>query len=155
MGVSPSGDISFNFSEAVSLGSGEIQLLDSGGKVVTSYNAATGGGGALSVSGSTLTIHPGSALAAVSGYTLVLPAGSVKDLAGNAFAGSTGYHFTTAGSGVTQTATVQRPQPDRRHRRDTLIAGSGNGTLDGGAGNDVLQAAPATPRCWGAVATTP
>ncbi len=138
VGVSVTGDIRFTFSEAVALGSGEILLQDSDGNLVTSFNAATGGGGALSISGGTLTLHFASALSASSSYTLVLPAGSVKDLAGNAFTGANTYRFTTGGSGVTQTATLTAPNLTGGAGDDTLIAGPGNGTLDGGAGNDVL-----------------
>jgi Ca2+-binding RTX toxin-like protein len=139
VGVSPGNDLRFTFSEPVALGSGEILLLDNNGSVITSFNAATGGGGVLSVSGSTLTLHFASPLAVASGYTLVLPAGSIKDLSGNLYAGTNSFHFTTAGSGVTLTATATTPNLTGTAGDDTLIAGPGNGTLDGGAGDDVLQ----------------
>jgi Ca2+-binding RTX toxin-like protein len=140
VGVSVNGNLSFTFSEAIALGSGAILLEDSDGNVVASYDVASGGGGVLSVSGSTLSIHPGSALASTSAYTLVLPASAVKDLAGNTLASGGSYHFTTAGSGVTQVGTAASPSLTGTSGDDTLTAGPGNATVDGGAGNDVLLA---------------
>jgi hypothetical protein len=52
----------------------------------------------LSISGSTLTLNPSADLAFSTGYTVEFAAGSVKDLAGNSFAGSTSNNFTTASS---------------------------------------------------------
>jgi Ca2+-binding RTX toxin-like protein len=134
--VPVSSDITLSFSESIALGTGSIVLKDVDGNVVATYTAANSAN--LIVSGSTLTVHFSTALAASSGYSLELGASSVHDLAGNNFAGSTGYHFTTAGSGITASASASAPNLSGTAGDDTLIAGPGNGTLDGGAGNDVL-----------------
>ena len=50
----------------------------------------------ISVSGSMLTINPTANLANGTHYFVSLAAGSIKDLAGNSYAGTTTYDFTTA-----------------------------------------------------------
>jgi hypothetical protein len=52
----------------------------------------------VTVSGSTLTINPASDLSYSTGYKVELAAGSVKDLAGNNYAGTTAYNFATTAS---------------------------------------------------------
>jgi len=63
------------------------------GTVVESYDAATSPN--LSVTGSTLTINPTSNLANGTQYFVSFASGSVKDLAGNSYAGTASYDFTT------------------------------------------------------------
>ena len=95
-GVAVGSDIVLTFSEAVQKGSGSI-VIHSGsatGAAVATYDAATSGN--LSVSGNTLTINPSSDLAAGTHYFVTLDAGSIKDLAGNSYAGTTAYDFITA-----------------------------------------------------------
>jgi Ca2+-binding RTX toxin-like protein len=134
-GVATSVNILITFSEAIALGSGNIFLKDANGTVVASYNAASNAAN-LSISGDTLTIHPGTALAAGSGYSLELSAGSVHDLAGNNFAGMASYHFITLGTGsfIAGNGALVGTNGD-----DTLQGGAGNDSLDGGAGDDVLD----------------
>ena len=64
------------------------------GAVVASYDAATSAN--LTISGSTLTINPTADLTPGTHYYITLPDGSIEDLAGNHFAGTSAYDFTTA-----------------------------------------------------------
>ena len=99
-GTAISSNIVVGFSEAIQNGSGTIAIhSDSAtGTVLESYNVATSAN--LSISGSTLTIDPTVNLAGNTHYFVTFDAGSVKDLAGNSYAGTTSYDFTTAnGSG--------------------------------------------------------
>lgn len=93
VGVAVSVNLTLNFSEAVQRGAGTIVLRSASGAAVESYNAATSTN--LTITGSTLVVNPTANLAAGTGYQLELPAGSIKDLAGNSYAGTTSYNFTT------------------------------------------------------------
>jgi methionine-rich copper-binding protein CopC len=104
-GVSVSSDIVLSFSEAVQKGSGVIELHSgsSTGQLIASYDAASSSN--LTVSGNTLTINPTADLANGTHYYVTLAAGSIKDVAGNSYAGTTAYDFSTsAGTVVTDTA---------------------------------------------------
>ena len=93
IGIATGSDIVIIFSEAVQLGSGLIEV-HSGSAIGTVV--ATNTTEALSVSGSMLTINPTANLANGTHYFVSLAAGSIKDLAGNSYAGTTTYDFTTA-----------------------------------------------------------
>ena len=87
-------NIVLTFSEAIALGTGKIVLKTSPGTVVATYDAATSSN--LSISGAVLTINPTADLSPSTGYKVEFAAGAVKDFAGNSYAGSTDYNFTTA-----------------------------------------------------------
>ena len=86
-------DIVFTFSEAIQHGSGTITLKTAAGTVAATYDAASSTN--LSISGSTLTINPSSDLGIFSSYKVEIPAGAIKDLAGNSYAGVSDYNFST------------------------------------------------------------
>lgn len=91
-------------------GSGEIVLSTAGGTVVEKF--AVGSSSRVSFNGSTdLTITPTSALAYGTGYVLSFPSGAVRDTAGNAFAGLSGYDFTTVPPPDIVAPTVQSVSP--------------------------------------------
>ncbi|MBX9937595.1 MAG: Ig-like domain-containing protein [Burkholderiaceae bacterium] len=81
------------FSEAVQRGSGSIVLKTAAGAIVASYDAAASS--AISINGNVLTLQPGITLAQGAAYRVDFAAGSVKDLAGNSYGGTTSYNFTT------------------------------------------------------------
>ena len=82
------------FSEDIQRGTGLILLKTAAGVIVASYDAATSSN--LNVTGSTLTINPTADLAYGTAYSVEFAPGSIKDLAGNDYAGSSSYSFTTA-----------------------------------------------------------
>ncbi|HSV45554.1 MAG TPA: Ig-like domain-containing protein, partial [Ramlibacter sp.] len=126
-GVAVGANLVVTFSEAVQRGAGTITVRTAEGAVVASYNAATSPD--LAFSGSQLTINPAADLAYGAGYVVELAAGSVKDLAGNAYAGSSNYNFSTAtGLAVNGSGGA-----------DSLSGSSGNDTVSGGAGIDSLS----------------
>ena len=98
-GVAVGANIVVTFNEAVQRGSGSIVLKTNAGVTVATYDAATSSN--LSISGSTLTINPTADLALGTGYKVEFAAGTVKDLAGNSYVGTTTYNFTTGNSGDT------------------------------------------------------
>ena len=120
-GVTVASDIVINFSEAVQKGAGTIQIHtgSAAGTVVASYDAATSAN--LAVSGTTLTINPTADLANGTHYFVTLDAGSIKDAAGNSYAGTSSYDFTTAPIATT-----------------VLTGTTGNDTFTGGAGNETV-----------------
>jgi VCBS repeat-containing protein len=95
-------DIVLNFSEAIKLGTGTI-ALHSGSATGTVTTCD------ISISGTTLTINPVSNLSHSTHYFVTLAEGSVLDLTGNHFSGSSTYEFSTgadpyAGSGSDSSA---------------------------------------------------
>ncbi|MFZ4524190.1 MAG: Ig-like domain-containing protein [Chlorobium sp.] len=96
-GVAVSSDITLTFSESVQKGSGLIEIHSGSatGTVVESFDAATSPN--LTISGNTLTINPAANLASGMHYFVTLNEGSIKDLAGNTFAGTMMYDFMTEG----------------------------------------------------------
>ncbi|WP_245153567.1 S8 family serine peptidase [Chlorobaculum sp. 24CR] len=88
-------DIALTFSEEIQAGIGsiEIRVGSSRGVVVESFNVASSS--QLSFSGSTLTIDPSSDLDTGTHYYVTFAKGSVVDLSGNKYAGTTSYDFTT------------------------------------------------------------
>ena len=92
-GAAIDANIVLTFSEAIALGTGNIVLKTAAGVTVATYSAATSTN--LSISGSTLTINPTADLGYATGYSVEFAAGSIKDLVGNSYAGTTSYNFTT------------------------------------------------------------
>ncbi|NTU53697.1 MAG: DUF4347 domain-containing protein, partial [Chlorobiaceae bacterium] len=94
-GVALSNNITVTFNESIQRGTGMIELRSGSatGTVIEFINAATSN--RLTISGAALTIDPASNLANNTQYFLILPSGTVKDLAGNNYAGTSSYDFTT------------------------------------------------------------
>ena len=139
-GVAVGSNVVVTFSETVVRGAGTIVLKNAAGLIVESYDAASSAN--LSLAGSTLTVNPTADLAAGTGYKLEFAAGSIKDAAGNAYAGGADYSFTTAGTApVTGEPVVGTPGDDTivgGSQDDVIHAGTGNDTVQGNAGNDQL-----------------
>jgi cyclophilin family peptidyl-prolyl cis-trans isomerase len=111
IGVPLGGNIVLTFSEAIVRGSGNIVLKTAAGAIVEIFDAAASA--RLTISGATLSIDPSADLAYVPGYSLEIAAGTIKDLAGNAYAGTTAYHFTPnypTGGGVSLDGTPAQGQ---------------------------------------------
>ncbi len=102
-------DIVLTFSEAIAKGAGAIEIHSGSatGGLVASYDVATSTN--LAVSGTTLTINPTADLANGTHYYVTLATGSIKDLSGNNYAGTTAYDFTTAAATPTPTPTPVAP----------------------------------------------
>lgn len=126
-GVSLGANLVVTFSEAVQRGSGNITLTNAAGALIATYDAAVSSN--LSITGSTLTINPTSDLSYSTGYKLEFASGSIKDLAGNNYAGSTDYNFTTLANTPDQTFTGSSGN-------ESFISSSGNDTINGGSGID-------------------
>ena len=93
--VSISSNIVVTFSETIQRGIGTIEIhRDSPtGSVVESYNVATSGN--ISLSENILTINPDADLANGTHYYLTISEGSITDLVGNGYHGTSSYDFTT------------------------------------------------------------
>ena len=94
-GVAVDHNIVVDFSEAIQRGAGTVAIHSGSvdGPVLESYDAATSTN--LAISGITLTINPTENLLNSSHYYVTFSPGSVKDLVGNSYAGTTSYDFTT------------------------------------------------------------
>ncbi len=125
--VTLNSDIVVVFSEPITLGTNAITLTKADGTLIASYDASHSGN--LSISAGTLTINPSLDLSPGTVYKVNFAAGSIKDLSGNNFAGTSSYSFTTLAD-VVLTGTSGN---------DTLTSGTGNDTLTGGAGNDIID----------------
>ena len=125
-GVAVAGNIIVTFSEAIQRGTGSIVLKNAAGTTIETFDAATSS--LLSISGTTLTINPTSSLAYSTSHFVTFASGTVKDLAGNAYTGTTTYDFTTMADPFIGTT-----------GSNTLTGGAGNDTLDGGTGIDTAS----------------
>lgn len=121
-------NIVITFNEAIQRGAGAIVLRDASGAAVASWDAATSAN--LAVAGNVLTINPSADLGAGTGYRVEFPAGSLKDLAGNAWTGSTALQFSTAGKAVQSFVGTAA--------NDTFTVPVGVSTADGQGGIDKL-----------------
>lgn len=95
--VLPGANLTLTFSEAVRASTGNILL--SGGGVTRSI--AVTDTSQVAFNGSTMTINPSADLAADTDYSVRFSAGTVRDMAGNAFAGlssASQFNFHTAGT---------------------------------------------------------
>lgn len=94
--VNETGDVGSNFvikfSENIQPGSAYITLNISDGKTVSTYSQATI---YIQTSGNTLTINPPEDLKYSTSYTVELEVGSIKDLNGNEYTGTSYYNFST------------------------------------------------------------
>jgi alkaline phosphatase/2',3'-cyclic-nucleotide 2'-phosphodiesterase (5'-nucleotidase family)/3',5'-cyclic AMP phosphodiesterase CpdA/methionine-rich copper-binding protein CopC len=95
-GIAVNENMVITFSEAIQRGSGTIAIHAGSpdGPVVESYNVMTSPN--LTISESRLTINPTADLASGTHYYVSFGEGCVKDLAGNSYAGTSGYDFSTA-----------------------------------------------------------
>ncbi len=99
--VAVGANLVFTFSEAIKLGTGNITIYSSAG--VATQTIAVTDATQVSISGSTMTVNPARDLSAGTAYYVNVAAGTVKDLANNAFAGISGsstYNFSTAAPAV-------------------------------------------------------
>jgi serralysin len=92
-GIAIGSNIVLNFSEAIAKGTGNIVLKTVAGVTVTTFDVASSSN--LSISGSTLTINPSTDLGYSTAYSVEFAAGTIKDLAGNSYAGTSSYNFST------------------------------------------------------------
>ena len=104
-------------------------LKTAAGTVVETYNTASSA--KLSFSGSMLTINPTVNLAHETQYIVEFPAGSLQDLVGNDYAGTTSYDFTTAAAPILS-------------KNDNFVAAqfASPAILGSGPGNDTYLLAP-------------
>ncbi|NBT79487.1 MAG: hypothetical protein EBT04_13770, partial [Betaproteobacteria bacterium] len=137
-GIDPAVSMTMAWSEAVQRGVGTIEIRQGSatGPLFESFDIASSnrlslsgipiGGG-----GPTLTIDPVQTLKDLTQYFVVVPAGGLKDLAGNSYAGTSTYDFTTRAA---VPVSIAGSSAD-----DSLVGGGANDTLTGGAGNDTLD----------------
>lgn len=126
-GVGVDENIVVTFSESVQRGSGNITLKTVAGTLIASYDAGLSTN--LLISGSTLTINPTTDLSYSTGYKLEFAAGSIKDMAGNNYVGTSDYNFTTRANSASQTFVGVSGN-------ESFISGAGNDSIDGGPGID-------------------
>lgn len=109
-GVAVGANIVLTFDEDIQRGTSNIVLKKASGEVVATYASATSTN--LSFSGKTLTINPSADLASDQSYIVELQANSVRDLAGNAYAGSTSYNFSTGNTNGPELTNIYPAQTD-------------------------------------------
>jgi methionine-rich copper-binding protein CopC len=90
--VAVGANVVVTFSEPIQRGAGNIVLKKADGTTLATYAQSST---EVTVSSSTLTINPAADLSYSNSYKVEFAAGSVQDLAGNNYAGTTSYNFTT------------------------------------------------------------
>jgi len=91
--VSVTANISVKFSEAIQRGTGNIILKDAEGTVIETFNAANSN--RITISGKTLKIDPTDDFELGKRYFVTFAPGTIRDLSGNAYAGTETYDFRT------------------------------------------------------------
>ena len=127
--IAVNSNIVVTFSEAIAKGVGNITLKTAAGATVATYDAASSGN--ISISGNTLTLNPTADLDFNTGYKVEFAAGTVKDLAGNSYAGTTSYNFTTIAASSQGTIGTSG--------NDKLTGTTGDDSIDGLAGTDTAH----------------
>lgn len=137
-GIDPAISMTMLWSEPVQRGVGSIEIRQGSatGTLLESFDIASSNrlslsGVPIGGGGPTLTIDPVQTLKDLTQYFVVVPAGGFKDLAGNPYAGTSSYDFTTRAA-----IPVSIPGSSAD---DSLVGGGANDTLTGGAGNDTLD----------------
>lgn len=135
------------FNERIQLGTGTITLKTMAGKVIESFDVTPS-----SSSSTSLTINPVNDLAYNTSHTLTITSGSIVDIAGNAFAGTKTYKFTTTDTVSTASASFTLSNDVNKLKYigtsnftgngngadNVITAGTGNDKLNGGLGKDTL-----------------
>lgn len=129
-GVGITENIVVTFSENIQRGTGNIAIKTFDGLTIATYNASTSNN--LSIAGNVLTINPSDNLNYGTHFSVEFVAGSIKDLAGNSFTGTTSYNFTTMGDPSNQTLIGT-------NLNETFTGGTGNDSIDGGGGIDTAS----------------
>jgi methionine-rich copper-binding protein CopC len=139
--VAVGANIVVTFSETIQRGSGNIVLKTASGTTVATYAQSSSN---VTISGSTLTINPSADLSYSTGYKVEFAAGSIKDVAGNNYAGTTSYNFTTAAAPDTTAPTVTTFSPADEATAVAIganIVVTFSETVQRGTGNIVLKTA--------------
>lgn len=146
-------NITLTFNEPIQKGTGTIQIRtdSANGKVIESFDAAISPN--ISISDHSLIIDPTQSLSYNTHYFVTLASGTVEDLAGNNYQGTTTYDFTTTNTVTTALSsyTLSTKEPnDLTYIGSSDFAGTGtiknniitssigNDKLDGGKGTDTL-----------------
>ena len=155
--VGPSSTITLRFSENVKAGYGLIALTTAGGSVIETFSVSSSS--RLSFDGGTqLTIRPTQPLPYGTEFVLSVPAGAVLDIAGNGYAGLSGYDFTTMAAPDTTAPSLTGGTPAQGSTGVSLSAdllvqfseaiarGNGTITLRTSTGAEVERFDAASPR---------
>ncbi len=145
-GVAVASNITLTFSEAIQRGAGNIVLRNAVGTVIETFAAASAA--QISISGNQLTLNPSADLSGGTSYRVDFDFGSVKDLAGNVYTGTTGYNFTTLGITST-TPTAGDDLLTGSDGADTINALAGNDIVNALGGDDVIDGGPGADRLNG------
>ena len=142
VGVALDANIVLTFNEPVARGAGLIVLKTAAGLIVETFSAASSLN--LSFNGTALTLNPTVSLLTETAYQIEFPGGAVADLAGNSFAGTSSYNFTTIAAGHTLSGTALADTLLGTAGSDTINAGAGNDTVTGAGGDDTVDGGDGT-----------
>ena len=139
IGVAVGSNITLTFSEAVQRGAGTIAIRigSASGNIVESFEAASSD--RISISGSTLTLDPTANLAGGTTYFVTFASGTVKDLSGNAYEGTSTYDFFTLPSGTVITGTSAANTLTGTAAGEAIYGLGGNDTITGAGGIDYMD----------------
>jgi len=137
-GQAADADLVFTFSEPIVAGTGLLTLRGDNG--VALFSGSISGSSAITVSGSTITLHLSQPLAYGTTYSVEFGSGAVKDLAGNT-SYSNYASFTSGLSPVALnvTGTADAEKIIGSDLADTLSGAGGSDTVYGYGGDDVLN----------------
>ncbi|MBP8148209.1 MAG: choice-of-anchor L domain-containing protein [Limnohabitans sp.] len=137
--VAVGSNIVLTMTEALARGTGSISLYSGSptGTLVESFDAALSN--RISITNSTLTLDPTNNLTNNTRYFVVFGNGAVRDLAGNAYAGTNTYDFMTTPAGNPITGTVNADALNGTAGVDLISGWGGNDTMTGAGGTDLMD----------------
>jgi hypothetical protein len=141
IGVSINANLVLTFNESIQFGTGNIELKTLAGVTIANFPVTSSTN--LSIVGSILTIDPTSDFTRNTEYKLEFAAGTIKDIAGNNFAGTNFYNFTTEVNGTpvansvsiktnedtSSTGTLSGTDADGNKLTFTKVSDPSNGTV--------------------------
>jgi Ca2+-binding RTX toxin-like protein len=137
-GQAADADLVFTFNEAIVAGTGLLTLRSDNGLAL--FSGSVAGSSAITVSGTTLTLHLSQPLAYGTPYSVELGVGAVKDLAGNAsYTNYASFRSGLSPVALNITGTDQSETLIGSDLADTISGADGSDTIYGYDGDDVLN----------------
>ncbi|MFA7242204.1 MAG: Ig-like domain-containing protein, partial [Sulfuricellaceae bacterium] len=129
--VSPGGTIALTFSAATSIGSGNLKIVNDSDSTTETINVAAADSGTFAWNGNTLTITPGTPLAASKSYHVEIDAGTFLNAANEPYAGIAGP--TTLNFSVSAASAPNQPTGVTATSGNTQISVAFTPGSDGGS----------------------
>ena len=139
-GVTGTTNLKITFTENIQKGTGSVVIRRLADDALVESISVNGVG--VSIAGAAVTLDPSGTLASSTGYYVEVPAGALRDLAGNSFAGlagQTSWNFTTSDFDAPTVSTLTPPDNATDAAVSSNLVITFNEPVQKGAGNVLLK----------------